>query len=768
MPVNEIPRYLRPEGGKLVEWRSEISVGQERELDSRLRAPCSGRFERAGLKKKKSAGGLWRIPGLAALLFAPLLFSSQLCLAQFKQQGPKLVGTAATELAQQGSSVSLSSDGNTAIVGGPYDNTVAGFPVHYTGPSAGAAWVFTRSGGVWTQQGNKLVGMGATAVADQGSSVSLSADGNTAIVGGPDDNAVPGPAPAGQLHAGTGAAWVFTRSGGVWTQQGSKLVGTGASGFARQGSSVSLSADGNTAIVGGPGDNNNSGAAWVFTRWHNTWSQQGSKLVGTGASGFARQGSSVSLSADGNTAIVGGWADNNNTGAAWVFTRSAGVWTQQGSKLVGTGASGAAFQGHSVSLSADGNTAIVGGWADNNNTGAAWVFTRWHNTWSQQGSKLVGTGASGAAAQGHSVSLSADGNTAIVGGPEDDPVPVPVIPGPGHAAGAAWVFTRSGGVWTQQGSKLVGTGASGAAHQGSSVSLSGNGNTVIVGGPRDDTPISGTSADDTPLGAAWVYNRAGEAQNQAQGEAPGQPHWGWAQDAPQGEAPGCILPCLVFYTRPPPPDKPSPYEQEVVVRDGQIQGVRFEGDKVKEVFVPPGSFVTFYPYEDKAPDIKLTETTQAVGFLGVEGALKPPRKAPIIIGLVLRKSSELVGVVFSPTRLVKAEEKGRIEESPVGRTKLPTAKPHLEVITGQAGENAAAPGETFQLAGRDHPADGTVEIAIDDKTVKKVAVGQDGGFSASVEAPQEFGFHTITIIDQAGNLVDGAMLAVRPEGKPPG
>jgi hypothetical protein len=702
MPVNEIPRYLRPEGGKLVEWRSEISVGQERELDSRLRAPCSGRFERAGLKKKKSAGGLWRIPGLAALLFAPLLFSSQLCLAQFKQQGPKLVGTAATELAQQGSSVSLSSDGNTAIVGGPYDNTVAGFPVHYTGPSAGAAWVFTRSGGVWTQQGNKLVGMGATAVADQGSSVSLSADGNTAIVGGPDDNAVPGPAPAGQLHAGTGAAWVFTRSGGVWTQQGSKLVGTGASGFARQGSSVSLSADGNTAIVGGPGDNNNSGAAWVFTRWHNTWSQQGSKLVGTGASGFARQGSSVSLSADGNTAIVGGWADNNNTGAAWVFTRSAGVWTQQGSKLVGTGASGAAFQGLSVSLSADGNTAIVGGWADNNNTGAAWVFTRWHNTWSQQGSKLVGTGASGAAAQGHSVSLSADGNT------------------------------------------------------------------VIVGGPRDDTPISGTSADDTPLGAAWVYNRAGEAQNQAQGEAPGEPHWGWAQDAPQGEAPGCILPCLVFYTRPPPPDKPSPYEQEVVVRDGQIQGVRFEGDKVKEVFVPPGSFVTFYPYEDKAPDIKLTETTQAVGFLGVEGALKPPRKAPIIIGLVLRKSSELVGVVFSPTRLVKAEEKGRIEESPVGRTKLPTAKPHLEVITGQAGENAAAPGETFQLAGRDHPADGTVEIAIDDKTVKKVAVGQDGGFSASVEAPQEFGFHTITIIDQAGNLVDGAMLAVRPEGKPPG
>ena len=70
---------------------------------------------------------------------------------------------------------------------------------------------------------------------------------------------------------------------------------------------------------------------------------------------------SVSLSADGNTAIVGGLSDNGGAGAAWVYTRSGGVWTQQGNKLVGTGAIGAAQQGISVSLSSDGNTAIVGG-----------------------------------------------------------------------------------------------------------------------------------------------------------------------------------------------------------------------------------------------------------------------------------------------------------------------------------------------------------------------------------------------------------------------
>jgi hypothetical protein len=152
---------------------------------------------------------------------------------------------------------------------------------------------------------------------------------------------------------------------------------------------------GETAIVGGPGDNLNTGAAWVFTRSGTVWTQQGSKLVGTGAVGNAEQGTSVALSADGNTAIVGGQFDSGDTGAAWVFTRSGGVWTQQGDKLAGTDAVGAAKQGRSVALSADGNTAIVGGYLDNSNIGAAWVYTRSNGVWTQHGSRLVGTGGVG-------------------------------------------------------------------------------------------------------------------------------------------------------------------------------------------------------------------------------------------------------------------------------------------------------------------------------------------------------------------------------------
>jgi hypothetical protein len=90
--------------------------------------------------------------------------------------------------------------------------------------------------------------------------------------------------------------------------------------------------------------------------------------------GGAHQGWSVSISSDGNNALVAGFNDNSGKGAVWVYTRSGGVWTQQGSKLVGTGAVGNANQGNSVSISSDGRTAIVGGPGDNSGAGAAWVY----------------------------------------------------------------------------------------------------------------------------------------------------------------------------------------------------------------------------------------------------------------------------------------------------------------------------------------------------------------------------------------------------------
>lgn len=376
----------------------------------------------------------------------------------FSQQG--------NELAVSGTpsgyyNVALAANGGTAVVGTPTASN-----------STGGVYILTRDGsGNWSQQGNELVGSGAVGTAYEGWSVAVSADGNTLVTGGPlDNNAI-------------GAVWIFTRDGnGNWTQQGNKLVGTGAANAASQGRSVAISADGNTVLVGGESDNSNLGAAWVFTRDNNgNWTQQGSKLVGTGSvpdtNGNVLQGWSVALSGDGNTALLGGPADNGDAGAVWVFTRdNSGNWTQQGSKLVGTGTVGTAAQGYSVALSSDGNTALVGGTNDNRGAGqpqgAAWVFTRdTNNNWSQQGSKLFGTGVTGYAEQGYSVALSGNGNTAVLGGPQDN-----------SGVGAAWVFNRNrNGNWTQLGSKLVGSGGTAGLTQGYSVAISSDGNTAMLG-----------------------------------------------------------------------------------------------------------------------------------------------------------------------------------------------------------------------------------------------------------------------------------------------
>ncbi len=325
----------------------------------------------------------------------------------------------------------------------------------------------------WLQQGLKLLGTGATGAAQQGYSVALSSDGNTLAIGGSEDN------------SSVGAVWVFTRTEGVWSQQGSKLTGTGYSGTSYQGRSLSLSADGNTMAVGGSFDNSAAGAVWIFSRSGSTWSQVGSKLVGTGAIGASQQGYSVSLSSDGTTLAVGGYIDNSNIGAVWIFTKSGSTWSQQGSKLVGTGATGAAKQGISVGLSSDGNTLVFGGRSDNSNVGAVWVFTRSGSTWSQQGSKLVGTDYVGYPIQGCSISLSADGNTLVSGGTSDN-----------TTVGAAWVFTRTAGVWSQEGPKLVGTGATGDAYRGP-VSISDDGNTIILAGSEDSSGI----------GAFWIFKK---------------------------------------------------------------------------------------------------------------------------------------------------------------------------------------------------------------------------------------------------------------------
>lgn len=333
------------------------------------------------------------------------------------------------------------------------------------------------------QQGDKLVGTGNAGVAESGRSVAISADGNTAIAGAPNDNNQ------------QGAAWIYVRNGNVWTQQGPKLVGTGNVGPAQQGRAVAISADGNTVIIGGYFDSGGIGAAWIFTRKNNVWTQQGEKLVGTGFDDFilpVNMGYSVGMSADGNTVILGAPYDSYPRGAAWIFNRKDNLWTQKGEKLFDE-SSPDGGQGISVGLSADGNTAIVGAPLDKNQQGAAFLYFRNGTEWDRQSKKLDVSSYPGTKWQGISVALNADGSSAILGASVAD-----------NARGAAWVFIKNGSEWTLKGNKMVGTVSSDNAAQGWSVAMSAEGNTVLIG----------AKADNWTNGAAWVFTWSGNSWEQ--------------------------------------------------------------------------------------------------------------------------------------------------------------------------------------------------------------------------------------------------------------
>ena len=319
-------------------------------------------------------------------------------------RGPSWSARAPWETLSKACPCALSADGNTAIVGGSRDNS-----------NAGAAWVWTRSGGVWTQQGHKLVGTGAVGSAQQGMSVSLSADGNTAIVGG-----MPTTATLGPRGSGPGAAASGPSRDPSWSARAP--LGRRAARL-----SVSLSADGNTAIVGGhltttltPGPRGSGRGAEA------SGPSRATKLVGPARGGRSARlvGRPVRRRQHRHR---GGRGDNNCTGAVWVLTRSGSVWTQQGAKLVGTAPAGAAHKARPLRCPPRGNTAIVGRPQDSNGTGAAWVFTRSGGVWTQQGAKLVGSGAVGIAEQGTSAALSGDGS--LLGPGAGAPCPHPHGPG---------------------------------------------------------------------------------------------------------------------------------------------------------------------------------------------------------------------------------------------------------------------------------------------------------------------------------------------------
>ena len=369
--------------------------------------------------------------------------------------------------------VSLSSDGSTAIVGAYGEDTTAS--------NAGSAYIFTRSGTSWSQQA-KIQASDAQATDYFGYSVSISGDGDTVIVGayGEDTTAT-----------WAGSAYIFTRSGTSWSQQ-AKIQGSDVAQYAAFGISVSLSNYGDTAIVGSYGENSDAGSAYIFTRSGTSWSEQ-AELNASDTQSDDGFGISVSLSNDGDTAIVGAYQEDtggSNAGAAYVFTRSGTSWSQQ-SKIQASDKYANDKFGISVSLSSNGNTAMVGAYSEDttaDEAGSAYIFTRSGTSWSQQ-AKIQASDAQEDDFFGYHLDLSGDGNTAIVGANTEDTG--------GSSAGSAYVFARSGTSWSQQ-SKIQASDAQAGDNFGYGVSISNDGSTAIVGAYGEDTTTSNA-------GSAYIF-----------------------------------------------------------------------------------------------------------------------------------------------------------------------------------------------------------------------------------------------------------------------
>ena len=165
---------------------------------------------------------------------------------------------------------------------------------------------------------NKLTAGDGAASDEFGSSVSVS--GDTAVIGSSQDD---------DNGSNSGSAYVYVRSGGVWSEQ-QKLTASDGAGFDRFGESVSVSGD--TVVVSARIDDANgisSGSAYVFVRSGGVWSEQ-QKL--TASDGAANDQFGVSVSVSGDTLVIGAHLDDDNgsnSGSAYGFVRSGGAWSEQ-------------------------------------------------------------------------------------------------------------------------------------------------------------------------------------------------------------------------------------------------------------------------------------------------------------------------------------------------------------------------------------------------------------------------------------------------------
>ncbi|MEW6434285.1 MAG: cadherin-like beta sandwich domain-containing protein [Myxococcota bacterium] len=375
-----------------------------------------------------------------------------------------------------GSSAALSRDGNTLVVGAPGDDATGGAVMN-----GGAAFVFQRVAGTWRLV-QTLRASNAGALDAFGSSVAISAHGAVIAIGAPKEDS--DGAGDNEAAADSGAVYVFRASAGAWTEEArlkATLVGAG-DGF---GASVAVSGDGQVIAAGGPDEDGglpgidndasddtapSAGAVWIF-RHGTAWAQE-AYVKASNPDARDRFGVAVALNDDGSVVAVGATGESSaattidglpdddsalNAGAVYVF-RKATTWAQL-VRLKASNAGAGDVLGASVAISGDGKTVVAGAWGE-------------------------------------------DSGRVGVDGPDDDTADL---------AGAAYVFVEAASGW-QQAARLKASNADSGDRFGQSVSVSRDGQSVVVGAPGEASSAMGLDGDQAlnnllAAGAAYLFGK---------------------------------------------------------------------------------------------------------------------------------------------------------------------------------------------------------------------------------------------------------------------
>lgn len=393
---------------------------------------------------------------------------------------------------QFGSVLGLSNDGNTLVVGAFGEDSdasgVNGDQSNNNDSGAGAAYVFVRNAEIWSQQAY-LKASNPEYSDFFGEALSLSGDGNTIAVGARFENSDASGINGNQNNEGrfgSGAVYVFVRSGVDWSQQ-AYIKASNPGIFDFFGYSVSLSNSGDTLAVGAPeessgatgigGDESDnsvfdSGAVYVFTRVGNSWSQQ-EYIKASNTEANDKFGSALALSGDGSTLVVSA--------------------PEEDSSAVG------------INGDESDNSAIQ--------SGAVYVFTLNNNDWTQQAYLKANEHNTFTSAMfGSSVSLSIDGNILAIGAPNDGRVFADIGGGnltSSTSSGSAYTYARDNGVWNFE-SHIKSSNMNSQDQFGENLGLSNDGKTLGIGASFEDSNAQGINGDqennDTlSAGAVYLY-----------------------------------------------------------------------------------------------------------------------------------------------------------------------------------------------------------------------------------------------------------------------